>query len=222
MSATGRHLLCTPPLQLTYKVVSYAAISPCFIFPAPPRPPAPQDDPLTGFMAAHGVPVEDCVVNPKATAIFSFPIKAPEGERTATCHVSPDTRGTRRPHGTLRRHAPPGNPCYIPSCRFSTLRQLRTLATVLFRTCSASTCRTHSHPPAPPPAGAVTRDDVSALSQLQLCLAYQRHWCEHKPSITVTVREEEWMEVGAWVYSHFDELSGEWRGSQEGGARKGT
>ncbi|KXZ42284.1 hypothetical protein GPECTOR_168g177 [Gonium pectorale] len=93
-----------------------------------------KDDPLTAFMAAHGVPVEDCVMRPDSTAIFSFPIKSPEG--------------------------------------------------------------------------AVTRDDVSALSQLQLCLAYQRHWCEHKPSITVTVREEEWMDVGAWVYRHFDELSG--------------
>lgn len=59
------------------------------------------------------------------------------------------------------------------------------------------------------PEGAVTRDDVSALSQLELCLAYQRHWCEHKPSITVTVRENEWMDVGAWVYKHFDEVSGE-------------
>ncbi|EFJ43138.1 hypothetical protein VOLCADRAFT_96647 [Volvox carteri f. nagariensis] len=58
------------------------------------------------------------------------------------------------------------------------------------------------------PEGAVTRDDVSALSQLELCLSYQRYWCEHKPSITVTVREGEWMEVGAWVYKHFDELSG--------------
>jgi ribonucleoside-diphosphate reductase alpha chain len=60
------------------------------------------------------------------------------------------------------------------------------------------------------PDGAVTRDDVSALSQLELSLAYQRHWCEHKPSITVTVREEEWMDVGAWVYKHFDEVSGKW------------
>jgi hypothetical protein len=50
---------------------------------------------------------------------------------------------------------------------------------------------------------------VSALSQLELCLVYQRHWCEHKPSITVTVREDEWMDVGAWVYRHFDEVSGE-------------
>ncbi|GLC45817.1 hypothetical protein PLESTB_001152500 [Pleodorina starrii] len=93
-----------------------------------------KDDPLTGFMAANGVPCADCVMRPNNTAIFSFPIKSPEG--------------------------------------------------------------------------AVTRDDVSALSQLELCLAYQRHFCEHKPSITVTVREEEWMEVGAWVYKHFDELSG--------------
>lgn len=93
-----------------------------------------KDDPLTGFMAEHSVPMEDCVMNPGTTAVFSFPIKAPDG--------------------------------------------------------------------------AVTRDDVSALSQLELCLAYQRHWCEHKPSITVTVREEEWMDVGAWVYRHFDEVSG--------------
>jgi ribonucleoside-triphosphate reductase len=50
---------------------------------------------------------------------------------------------------------------------------------------------------------------VSALSQLELCLAYQRHWCDHKPSITVTVQEEEWLDVGAWVYKHFGELSGE-------------
>ncbi|GIL49783.1 hypothetical protein Vafri_6072 [Volvox africanus] len=93
-----------------------------------------KDDPLTTFMASNGVPYEDCVMRPDNIAIFSFPIKSPEG--------------------------------------------------------------------------AVTRDDVSALSQLELCLAYQRHWCEHKPSITVTVREEEWMDVGAWVYRHFDELSG--------------
>jgi ribonucleoside-diphosphate reductase alpha chain len=39
-------------------------------------------------------------------------------------------------------------------------------------------------------------------------LTYQRHWCEHKPSITVSVKEDEWMEVGAWVYEHFDEVSG--------------
>lgn len=59
------------------------------------------------------------------------------------------------------------------------------------------------------PSGAITRDDVSAISQLELCLLYQQHWCEHKPSITVTVREEEWLDVGAWVYKHFDQLSGE-------------
>lgn len=89
---------------------------------------------LLPLVLQHGVPCEDCVMNPNSTAVFSFPIKAPEG--------------------------------------------------------------------------AVTRDDVSAISQLELCLAYQRHWCEHKPSITVTVREDEWMDVGAWVYKHFDEVSG--------------
>ncbi len=58
------------------------------------------------------------------------------------------------------------------------------------------------------PEGAVTRNDLTALEQLELWLIYQRHWCEHKPSITVTVRDEEWMKVGAWVYDHFDEVSG--------------
>ena len=56
--------------------------------------------------------------------------------------------------------------------------------------------------------GSITRNDVSAIAQLELWLAYQRYWCEHKPSITITVKEHEWMEVGAWVYTHFDEISG--------------
>ena len=56
--------------------------------------------------------------------------------------------------------------------------------------------------------GSVTRNDLTAIEHLELWLTYQRHWCEHKPSITVTVREHEWMEVGAFVYKHFDEISG--------------
>ena len=58
------------------------------------------------------------------------------------------------------------------------------------------------------PDGAVLRDDKTALEQLELWLTYQRHYCEHKPSVTVSVKEHEWMEVGAWVYKHFDEVSG--------------
>jgi ribonucleoside-diphosphate reductase alpha chain len=58
------------------------------------------------------------------------------------------------------------------------------------------------------PDGCLTRKDISAIDHLELWLTYQRHWCEHKPSITITVREEEWMKVGAWVYDHFDEVSG--------------
>ena len=58
------------------------------------------------------------------------------------------------------------------------------------------------------PVGATTRNDMTALEQLELWLVYQRHWCEHKPSVTVTVRDNEWMEVGAWVYKYFDEVSG--------------
>ena len=58
------------------------------------------------------------------------------------------------------------------------------------------------------PIGAVTRYDMSAIEQLELWLTYQRHWCEHKPSVTISVKDDEWMEVGAWVYEHFDEVSG--------------
>jgi ribonucleoside-triphosphate reductase len=56
--------------------------------------------------------------------------------------------------------------------------------------------------------GSITRNDMSAIEHLELWLTYQRHWCEHKPSITITVKENEWMDVGAWVYRHFDEISG--------------
>ena len=58
------------------------------------------------------------------------------------------------------------------------------------------------------PAGAVTRNDMTAIEQLEMWLTYQRHWCEHKPSITVSVRDDEWLSVGARVFEHFDEMSG--------------
>ena len=58
------------------------------------------------------------------------------------------------------------------------------------------------------PDKAVTRNDMTAIEQLEMWLTYQRHWCEHKPSITCTVKPDEWMEVGAFVYKHFDEMSG--------------
>ena len=56
--------------------------------------------------------------------------------------------------------------------------------------------------------GAVFRTDMTAIEQLELWLKYQMHWCEHKPSVTITVKEHEWMEVGAWVYSNWDWMSG--------------
>jgi ribonucleoside-triphosphate reductase (thioredoxin) len=58
------------------------------------------------------------------------------------------------------------------------------------------------------PKGAILRNDRSAIEQLKLWLTYQRYYCEHKPSVTISVKEHEWMEVGAWVYKHFDEVSG--------------
>jgi ribonucleoside-diphosphate reductase alpha chain len=58
------------------------------------------------------------------------------------------------------------------------------------------------------PHGSISGDSRGALQQLELWLVYQRYWCEHKPSCTVRVRDTEWMEVGAWVWKHFDEISG--------------
>jgi ribonucleoside-diphosphate reductase alpha chain len=55
---------------------------------------------------------------------------------------------------------------------------------------------------------ALVRDDVSAIEHLELWLAFQRHWCEHKPSVTISVREHEWEQVGEWVWEHLAEISG--------------
>ena len=58
------------------------------------------------------------------------------------------------------------------------------------------------------PENAVTRNDMTAIEQLETWLTYQRHWCEHKPSVTISVRDSEWLDVGAFVYKYFDEMSG--------------
>jgi ribonucleoside-diphosphate reductase alpha chain len=91
-------------------------------------------DPMYHFLKDVGVPVEDDVMRPDATAVFSFAIQSPEG--------------------------------------------------------------------------CLTREDITAIKQLELWKTYATHWCEHKPSITVNVKEHEWFQVGAWVYDNFDMLSG--------------
>ena len=58
------------------------------------------------------------------------------------------------------------------------------------------------------PEGAMVRDNLTAIDHLELWMMYQKHWCEHKPSVTISVKEEEWMEVGAWVWKNFDDISG--------------
>jgi len=62
--------------------------------------------------------------------------------------------------------------------------------------------------PVQSPKGSVVTKDMTAIEQLEIWLAYQRHFCEHKPSVTINVRKDEWFEVGAFVYKHFDEMSG--------------
>lgn len=64
-----------------------------------------------------------------------------------------------------------------------------------------------SFPMAAPPS-CITRNDRSAIEALEHYLVFKRHWCEHNPSITVYVKEHEWMEVGAWVYQHLDDIGG--------------
>jgi len=58
------------------------------------------------------------------------------------------------------------------------------------------------------PSNAVTRTQMTAIEQLELWKTYAIHWCEHKPSVTISVKEDEWMDVGAWVYANFDVASG--------------
>jgi|TARA_R110000787_G_scaffold204979_1_gene315495 ribonucleoside-diphosphate reductase alpha chain len=62
--------------------------------------------------------------------------------------------------------------------------------------------------PVKAPRGALTRNSLSAIDHLKVWQVYSNHWCEHKPSITVSIQENEWMEVGAYVYKNFDEMSG--------------
>ena len=58
------------------------------------------------------------------------------------------------------------------------------------------------------PESSVLRNNVTAIEQLELWKVYAEHWCEHKPSVTIYVRESEWLEVAAWVYKNFDIMSG--------------
>ncbi|MBT6049885.1 MAG: ribonucleoside-triphosphate reductase, partial [Candidatus Scalindua sp.] len=58
------------------------------------------------------------------------------------------------------------------------------------------------------PKGAICRMHRSALEQLELWKVYAENWCEHKPSVTISVKEDEWIEVASWVYDHFDSISG--------------
>ena len=95
---------------------------------------ADKKDPLAVFMKDAGFPVEDDVMKPEHTFVFSFPMKAPKN--------------------------------------------------------------------------AVMRTDMTAIEQLELWLTYQKAWCEHKPSVTISVKEHEWIEVGAWVYENFEWMSG--------------
>jgi len=58
------------------------------------------------------------------------------------------------------------------------------------------------------PKGSVCRKDMSAIEQLEIWKCYAQHWCEHKPSVTISVKEDEWIPVGAWCWENFEHVSG--------------
>jgi ribonucleoside-diphosphate reductase alpha chain len=58
------------------------------------------------------------------------------------------------------------------------------------------------------PEGATLRADITAIEHLDIWKTLQEEWCEHKPSITISVKEDEWMDVQAWVWRNWDVLSG--------------
>ena len=62
--------------------------------------------------------------------------------------------------------------------------------------------------PVKSPEGSITRNDMTGIQQLDMWLMYQRYFCEHKPSVTINVKSDEWFDIGAYVYKHFDEMSG--------------
>ena len=58
------------------------------------------------------------------------------------------------------------------------------------------------------PDNCMIRDDLTAIQHLELWKTYQDEWCEHKPSVTISVKEHEWMAVGSWIWDHFNSVSG--------------
>ena len=58
------------------------------------------------------------------------------------------------------------------------------------------------------PKNSIFRNDMTAIEQLEMWLVYAENWCEHKPSVTISVKEDEWIEVASFVYKHFDHMSG--------------
>jgi ribonucleoside-diphosphate reductase alpha chain len=62
--------------------------------------------------------------------------------------------------------------------------------------------------PVKSPETSVFRQELSAIDQLEMWKIYRSHWCEHNPSVTISVKEHEWLEVGAWVYEHFNDVGG--------------
>lgn len=62
--------------------------------------------------------------------------------------------------------------------------------------------------PTEAPKGAVTRKDLTALEHLEIWRVYRNHWTEHNPSVTISVKDEEWIDVAAWLYKNWEDAAG--------------
>jgi ribonucleoside-diphosphate reductase alpha chain len=62
--------------------------------------------------------------------------------------------------------------------------------------------------PVKSPKNAVVTKDISAIEHLEVWKVYRTHWTEHNPSVTINVKEDEWLDVGAWVFKNFDSIGG--------------
>lgn len=58
------------------------------------------------------------------------------------------------------------------------------------------------------PAKSITKDKITAIQHLEVWKRFALNWCEHKPSVTIYVEEDEWLAVGAWCWENFDIISG--------------
>jgi ribonucleoside-diphosphate reductase alpha chain len=137
----------------------------------------------------------------------------------AKCQISPSAAITTvKPSGTVSQLVdsasgihPRHNPYYIRTVRADVKDPLAVFLKEQGVPCETDITNNSNlvfEFPVHAPDGSIVRSSRTALEQLEHYLAFKRHWCEHNPSITVYVKENEWMDVGAWVYRNLDDVGG--------------